>query len=126
MDGAFDSENIHELIQDTLNASSFVPVRKRKRKRIFGYYRRSLALSFDREKYHQRNKVKTAFSVLKRKFGDTLKARIFRLQVKEIKIKVILYDISKLMVFFIRDFFGPFLQSRNYCSLRKSSLSPDE
>jgi hypothetical protein len=37
------------------------------------------------------------FSVMKRKFGESFKARKYRLQVKEIKIKVILYNLSKLM-----------------------------
>jgi hypothetical protein len=68
-----DSENIHKLIHDTLDSGSLIPVRNRKRKRISRYYRRRLALSFDEEKYHQRNKVET-------------------LQIKEIKIKVILRD----------------------------------
>ena len=52
---------------------------------------------FGPDQYHQRNKVETVFSVLKRKFGESLKARNYRLQVKEIKIKVILYNLSKLM-----------------------------
>ena len=52
---------------------------------------------FDEEKYHQRNKIETVFSVLKRKFGEALKARKYRLQVKEIKIKIILYNLSKMI-----------------------------
>jgi len=97
MDKGYDSGEIHELIQDTLNSCSLIPVRNRKRKRISGYYRRRIAQSFDDEKYHQRNKIETVFSVLKRKFGESLKARKFRLQVKEIKIKVILYNLSRVM-----------------------------
>lgn len=87
MDKGYDSENIHELIHHTLNAGSLIPVRNRKRKRISGFYRRRLAQAFDEETYHQRNKVETVFSVLKRKFGEALKARIHRLQIKEIKTK---------------------------------------
>ena len=97
MDKGYDSEEIHELIRDTLTSCSLIPVRNRKRKRISGYYRRQIALSFDQEKYHQRNKVETVFSVLKRKFGESLKARRYRLQVKEIKIKVILYNLSRII-----------------------------
>jgi transposase len=97
MDKGYDSEEIHELIRDTLNSCSLIPVRKRKRKRISGYYRRRIAQSFNEEKYHQRNMVETVFSVLKRKFGETLKARKYRLQVKEIKIKVILYNLSRMI-----------------------------
>ena len=97
MDKGYDSEKIHELIRDTLNSCSLIPVRNRKRKRISGYYRRRIAQSFDDKKYHQRNKVETVFSVLKRKFGESLKARKYRLQVKEIKIKVILYNLSRMI-----------------------------
>jgi hypothetical protein len=38
---------------------------------------------------------------LKRKFGESLKARKYRLQIKEIKIKVILYNLSRLMIDFV-------------------------
>jgi len=41
--------------------------------------------------YHQRNLVESAFSVQKRKYEEYLKPRMFRLQIKEIKIKVIFY-----------------------------------
>ena len=97
MDKGYDSEEIHELIHGTLNSCSLIPVRNRKRKRISGYYRRRIAQTFNEEKYHQRNKVETVFSVMKRKFGEALKARIYRLQVKEIKIKVILYNLSRMI-----------------------------
>jgi hypothetical protein len=97
MDKGYDSEEIHELIRDTLNSCSLIPVRNRKRTRISVYYRRRLAHAFDEEKYQQRNKVETVFSVLKRKFGEALRARIYRLQIKEIKIKVILYNLSRMI-----------------------------
>jgi len=100
MDKGYDSEEIHELIHATLNSCALIPIRNRKRKRIFGYYRRRIAQSFNQEKYHQRNKVETVFSVLKRRFGESLKARKYRLQIKEIKIKVILYNLSRLMISF--------------------------
>ena len=100
MDKGYDSEKIHELIRDTMHSCSLIPVRTRKRKRISGYYRKRLAQSFDFTRYHQRNKVETAFSVMKRKYGESLKARKVRLQVKEIKMKVILYNISRLLTLF--------------------------
>jgi hypothetical protein len=97
MDKGYDSEDIHRLIRDDLNSYSLIPVRTRKRKRISGYYQKRISLIFDLEKYHQRNKVETVFSILKRKFGESLKARKYWLRVKEIKIKVIVYNTSKLM-----------------------------
>ena len=97
MDKGYDSEEIHRLIRDTLNSCSLIPIRDRKQKRISGYYRKRMMLLFDPDQYHQRNKVETLFSVLKRKFGKSLKARKYRLLVKEIKIKVILYNLSRFM-----------------------------
>jgi transposase len=110
MDKGYDSEKIHELIRDTLNSCSLIPIRNRRRKRISGYYRRLIAQSFDLDKYHQRNKVETVFSVLKRKFGESLKARKYQLQIKEIKIKVILYNLTRMILTFsilylIEDFY---------------------
>ena len=102
LDKGYDSEDIHRLIRDDLNAYSLIPVRTRKRKRIFGIYRRELAKSFDQSRYHQRNKVETVFSVLKRKFGEALKARKFQAQVKELKIKLILYNLSKIILAIFR------------------------
>jgi len=106
LDKGYDSEDIHELIRDTLNSCSLIPVRDRKRKEISGFYRRELARSFDQARYHQRTKVETVFSVLKRKFGDALKARKFHEQIKELKIKLILYNISKfILAIFIRIYY---------------------
>jgi transposase len=103
MDKGYDSEEIHRLIRDILYSCSLIPLRDRKRKRISGYYRRIMGKAFNVDQYHQRNKVETVFSVLKRKFGESLKARKYRLQVKEIKIKVILYNLSRAMkTFYIR------------------------
>ncbi len=98
LDKGYDSEDIHRSIRDDLKSYSPIPVRTRKRKRISGFYRRELAGSFDQAQYHQRNKVETVFSVLKRKFGESLKARKFQAQIKELKIKLILYNISKFIL----------------------------
>jgi hypothetical protein len=114
MDKGFDSEDIHRLIWDTLNSNSLIPIRIRKRKRISGYYRRRMLMLFDPVLYHQRNKVETVFSVLKRKFGESLKARKYRLQVKEIKIKVILYNLSRAMkLFSVRIVVKEFYRAKN-------------
>jgi hypothetical protein len=55
--------------------------------------------------YHRRNLVETVFSVLKRMFGESMKARKFQSQIKELKIKLILYNISKIILaIFIRNY----------------------
>lgn len=78
MDKGYDLEEIHRVIRDTLNSCSLIPIRERKRKRISGYYRRKMVRLFDPDLYHQRNTVETVFTVMKRKFGESIKARKYR------------------------------------------------
>jgi hypothetical protein len=63
-----------------------------------------MALSFNEEKYPHKNKIKTLFSVMKRKFRESLEARIYRHQVKEIKLKsfsITTQELSLLSHFYI-------------------------
>lgn len=74
-----------------------------------------IAQSFDEEKYYQRNIVETVFSVMKKKFGESLKTRKYMLQIKEIKNKVILYNISRIIsTFLILSLIEIFLQEIVY------------
>jgi len=57
-------------------------------------------LTLDPVRYHQNNTVETVFSIMKRKLGESLKARKYRLVIKEIKIKVILYNLSRMILTF--------------------------
>ena len=98
LDKGYDSEKIHALIREEIKADSIIPLRQRKMKKVGGKYRKQLNLVFDKIKYNHRNIAKTTFSVVKRKFGETLRARKFRNQVKEIKLKLIVYNINKKTV----------------------------
>ena len=64
------------------------------RKQIKGRYRRKLNRDFDKSLYSKRNMVETVFSVLKRKLSETVRARKYWFQVKEIKIRLIVYNIQ--------------------------------
>lgn len=57
--------------------------------------------------YHQRSKVETVFSVIKRKFDDTVHSIKFSNQKKEVKVLDIVYNLYrfvKIFYFFIRGF----------------------
>jgi transposase len=82
MDKGYDSEKIHELTRDKLGSTAMIPLRKLERKRIKGRSRRKIKHEFGECLYHQRNLVETMFSVLKRKYGESLCARKYRNQVK--------------------------------------------
>ncbi|WP_394339712.1 hypothetical protein [Methanosarcina flavescens] len=62
-----------------------------------GKYRKQLNKDFDKITYNRRNIVETIISVVKRKFGETLRARKVRNQVKEVKVKLIVYNIKKVI-----------------------------
>ena len=94
MDKGYDSEGIHSLTREQLNAVAMIPLRHRKRKRIKGHYRRKMIFEFDEELYHKINLVETAFSVIKRKYGEEIKSRKYCNQLKEIKIKLIVHNLG--------------------------------
>ncbi|ADN36158.1 transposase IS4 family protein [Methanolacinia petrolearia DSM 11571] len=94
MGKGYDSESIHKQIREEIKSYSIIPVRDRMRKQIKGKYRRELNRDFDKTLYNKRNPVETVFSVLKRKLGEAFKARKYWFQVKEVKIKLIVYNIQ--------------------------------
>ena len=95
LDKGYDSEDLHRQIREVLGASSLIPVRNRRRKKIHGKYRRELARTFDKDLYHRRNLVETTFSVLKREYGENVRARIYRNQAKEIKVRIVVYNLGR-------------------------------
>ncbi|KXS46040.1 MAG: transposase, IS4 [Methanohalophilus sp. T328-1] len=95
MDKAYDSESIHELTREKLGSIAIVPLRQRERKSIKGHYRKKMLREFDDKIYSLRNLSETMFSVLKRKYGENLRARKYRNQVKEVKLKVVLHNLDR-------------------------------
>jgi predicted enzyme involved in methoxymalonyl-ACP biosynthesis len=50
---------------------------------------------FNRELYHNRNLVETMFSVLKRKYGEEIRAKMYWNQLKEIKFKLLVHNLDR-------------------------------
>ena len=92
MDKGYDAEWLHEYIRDSIGADSQIPVRKWGGMIHSGKYRFEMFDNLDREKYEQRNLVECAFSMIKRKYGDTLRSRKYYNQLKEIKIRIVLHN----------------------------------
>jgi len=92
LDKAYDSEEIHKVIHEELNASSLIPLKKRAKK---GKYRIGSRSIFIKPKYHQRSIVETVISVIKRVFGDKNQSRNDKLRNKETKLKNLCYDIYR-------------------------------
>jgi transposase len=94
LDRGYDSEQIHHQIRTELKAKSIIPIRNWNANYVKGEFRKEMADNFDRNRYSERNKVETVFSVIKRRFGDEIKSRIFRSQAKELKLKCIVYSLD--------------------------------
>jgi len=92
LDKGFDSEEIHQVIQEELRATSMIPVKKGA---VEGKYRLSMQYLFSKPKYHQRSISETVISVLKRVFGDNNTSRSDRLRNKESKLRNVSYNIYR-------------------------------
>lgn len=97
LDRGYDSEPIHCQIRSELKAKSLIPLRNWNADYVKGVFRNEMLTDFDKKRYGQRNKVETVFSVLKRRFGDEITARLFRNQVKEVKIKCIVHSVDRFL-----------------------------
>ena len=69
-----------------------VPKHRRK-----GRYRKQTIDVFEYGKYLQRNKVETAFSILKRKFGFSIKSKVVKTQKVEAMSRIIAYNTDRLL-----------------------------
>ena len=107
MDRGYDSEKMHRFIRETLNADSIIPARRHNySKNVWGKYRKEMTDNFDFVRYRKRFLVETKFSILKRRFGADLKARLYQMQRKEISCKIILANLDRFIQFIlIEDFY---------------------
>jgi hypothetical protein len=105
MDKGYDSEAIHQLIQEDLDANSVIPIRSWNNEIIGGTYRQEMAQQFNDIIYPGRQLAENIFSVLKRKSNGDLKARRFLIQMKEIANKMIVCNIHRFLQFLIVEVF---------------------
>jgi len=108
-DKGYDSENNLCFVKNNLNAEPIIPVRGGNssplKSRNGGKLRKKMYLSLEKDpavqkKYHQRSKVETVFSVIKRKFGDELYARNINMRKKEVKLKHLVYNLYRKIIFY--------------------------
>ena len=104
-DKGYDSEKNLSFVKNFLNAEPIIkiregnssPLRNRGRKKL----RRVMYLRFKKDKiisstYHQRSKVETVFSVIKRKFGDELYSKTLEMRKKEAMLRHLVYNLYRL------------------------------
>jgi hypothetical protein len=109
-DKGSDSESNHRFAHK-LGANSVIPLRyKTSLSKTKGFYRRKLRRNFPENIYHQRSKVETINSVEKRKFGDSLRSKLLKMQRREMKVVDVVYNIHRYINYCLSILIG-FLQS---------------
>jgi hypothetical protein len=98
-DRGYDDEKLFKQVFEELGAYPLIlqkrlDIPKHRRK---GEYRKQTNAIFDYGEYLQRNKVETAFSILKRKFGFSIKSKEVKMQKVEAMSRIIAYNIDRLL-----------------------------
>jgi transposase len=98
-DRGYDSEKLFKIVFEELDAYPLIlqkrlDIPKHRRK---GRYRKQTFEVFDYGEYLQRNKVETVFSMLKRKFGFSIRAKHVKNQKVEAMSRIIAYNIDRLL-----------------------------
>jgi hypothetical protein len=98
-DRGYDDEKIFEFIDDVLQATPLILQRRIniQNHRRKGIYRRKHFKTFDYCEYLQRNKIETTNSMFKRRFGSSAKSRGVKRQKLEVFLRVIAYNIDRLI-----------------------------
>ena len=56
---------------------------------------RLMVREFNKKLYHNRNLVETMFSVLKKKYGEKIRAKKYWNQAKEVKFKILVHNLDR-------------------------------
>ena len=102
-DKGYDSRSNRSYVLYAKQAIPIIPVRLHRN--FYGYLRGKKKI--DGACYHQRSKVETVFSVLKRKYGSVLRSRSFAGQQVELICKLVAYNLdrtTRLYLLLIRGF----------------------
>ena len=113
-DKGYDSKSNRYFVLRNMKAYPHIPYRKRSGRT---YEKLGVPIKFNKKIYHQRSKVETVFSVIKRKYGSYILSKSFETQKKELLIRLVAYNIDRkviLTALVIIGFYRSPLMSR-YC-----------
>lgn len=98
-DRGYDDNNFFKLVFEKLKAYPLILQRNLDvpKHRRSGTYRKMTYDVFDYGEYLQRNKIETGNSMIKRRFGSRAKSRICKTQKVDIIMRVIAYNIDRLI-----------------------------
>jgi len=92
-DKGYDDKKIRKFVLDKLNAVPQIPFRKNSGRN--GSVNRTSNILFDEKIYHQRSKIETVFSVIKRRYGSVLRNKSYATQQAELISKLITYNLDR-------------------------------
>ena len=94
-DAGYDSEKSHVSVRTKYRTNTIIPARigRPTTKLPLTYYRRQMAVNFDRVTYGQRWQVETVMSMLKRNFGAASKARSYWSQCREMMLRLFSHNV---------------------------------
>jgi len=98
-DRGYDDEKIFKLVFEELNAYPLIMQKRLKvpKHRRKGRYRKETFEVFDYSQYLQRNKIETTNSMFKRRFSSTAKSRNVKCQKMEIILRVVAFNIDRMI-----------------------------
>jgi len=104
-DAGYDSETNHQILRDELGIESIIPAKHGRptTKLPKTKYRRQMKKNFDKKRYGQRWQVETVMSMIKRKLSETIYARSYWSQNREMMLKVLTRNIG--IILFVKELF---------------------
>jgi len=94
-DKGYDSKSNRRFVISKLKAYPHIPYRKWSG---VCYQSLGMPLKFNKKIYHQRSKVETVFSVIKRKYSNFVLSKQFKTQKNELLIRLIAYNIDRKLI----------------------------
>ncbi|MFQ5532027.1 MAG: IS5 family transposase, partial [Candidatus Nanoarchaeia archaeon] len=94
-DKGYDSKSNRYFVLRNMKSYPHIPYRKMSGRT---YEKAGVPLKFDKKIYHQRSKVETVFSVIKRKYGSWILSKSFEAQKKELLIRLVAYNIDRKII----------------------------
>lgn len=102
-DKGYDDEKNHHFVRECLLANSIIPARFADMPiwKTHGKYRKQMKRGYNKQLYHQRNKVETIFSVIKRMFGEHIRSKMTRTKNREMAFRCIAYNMHRYVKLFV-------------------------
>lgn len=94
-DKGYDFNDNHRFVMQDLKAKSYIKVREKLMGRRSALRKRALR-NFDEKAYHQRSKIETIFSMIKRKYGSAIRGKSRETQIQEGFHKLLAHNLDRL------------------------------